>query len=74
MTQTFYQVWRFNPLKDQWFYYNHIPNATTINAVKNVLIRHKNGEFKGNQFKNWMLNDRFKIVRVEQTITDCEEV
>lgn len=74
MTQTFYQVWRFNPLKDKWFYYGHIPNATTINAVKQVLTAHKNGEYKPNQFKHWMKNHKFKIVRVEQTLTDCEEL
>jgi hypothetical protein len=70
--KTFYQVWRYNPLKGEWFYYTHLPNATTPEAVKQILTAHMNGEYKPNQFKAWMKNDKFKIVQVEQTLTDVE--
>jgi hypothetical protein len=72
MTKTFYQVWRFNPLKDEWFYYGHIPNATTPEAVKDLLLKHKQGQYKPNQFKSWMKDNQFKIVKVNQDITDIE--
>jgi hypothetical protein len=72
MTKTFYQVWRFNPLKNEWFYYGHIPNATTAQAVKDIFEQHRKGEYKPNQFKPWMKNDQFKIVEVDQTIKDVE--
>jgi hypothetical protein len=72
MTRTFYQVWRFNPLKDEWFYYPHIPNGNNPDAVKEIFLAHKQGKFKGNQFKSWMTDMEFKIVKVEQTIADWE--
>jgi transposase len=72
MTTTIYQVWRYNPLKDCWFHYNHIPYATTAEAVKQILQAHQNGEYKPNQYKAWMKDDKFKIVKVEQTFTDME--
>jgi N-acetylneuraminic acid mutarotase len=72
MKQTIYQVWRYNPLKDQWFLYNHIPYATTPEAVRQILVAHMNGEYKPKQYKAWMKNDKFKIVKVEQTFTDWE--
>ena len=72
MTNTIYQVWRYNPLKDQWFYYNQIPHATNPEAVKKILLAHINGEYKPKQYKAWMKDFKFKIVKVEQTITDVE--
>jgi hypothetical protein len=74
MTTTIYQVWRYNPLKEEWFHYNHIPYATTPEVVKQILIQHQNGEYKASQFKPWMKNYQFKIVRVDQTFTDWEVV
>lgn len=72
--RTFYQVWRLSPTKGDWFRYNHIPDCASVNDAQVLLSEHRSGTYKGNQFKPWMQNDKFKIVRVEQTITDCEEL
>ena len=74
MNTTIYQVWRYNPSKQQWFYYKQIRSANNPEAVKKKLLSHINGEYKPNQYKDWMKDFKFKIVKVEQTITDCEEV
>lgn len=72
MTRTVYQIWRFNPLKDQWFHYNHIPDCNRIEVSRDLLAQHRRGTYKGNQFKSWMQDSRFKIVRCEMTFTDME--
>jgi hypothetical protein len=70
--RTFYQVWRLSPSKNEWFRYNHIPDCATVDDARVLLSEHRRGTYKGNQFKSWMLNDKFKIVKVEQTLTDWE--
>jgi hypothetical protein len=72
--RTFYQVWRLSPSKNEWFRYNHIPDCATVDDARVLLSEHRRGTYKGNQFKSWMLNDKFKIVKVEQTLTDIEEL
>lgn len=72
--RTLYQVWRLSPTKGDWFRYNHIPDCATPDEAVVLLSQHKTGHYKGNQFKHWMQNDKFKIVRVEQTLTDWELV
>lgn len=74
MTQTRYQVWRFNPLKDTWFHYKHIPDCNRQEVCRDLIQQHVEGTYKGNQFKSWMRHDQFKIVRVDMTITDIEIV
>jgi hypothetical protein len=74
MTRTIYQVWRLSPTKQQWFRYNHIPDSATPDDARILLSEHRAGRYKGNQFKHWMLTDRFKIVRVDQTFTDEQSV
>ena len=72
--KTIYQVWRLSPTKGDWFRYSHIPDCDTYEQAELLLEQHRSGTYKGNQFKSWMQNDKFKIVRVEQTLTDCEEL
>jgi hypothetical protein len=71
---TFYQVWRLSPTKGAWFRYNHIPDCASVDDAVVLLSQHRQGNYKGNQFKSWMKDDKFKIVKVEQTLTDMEEV
>ena len=68
----FYQVWRLSPTKGQWFRYSHIPDCETAQYAEMLLGSHRAGNYRGNQFKSWMRDDKFKIVHVEQTLTDVE--
>jgi len=68
--RTFYQVWRLSPSKGLWFRYNHIPDCATVDDARILFGEHRQGTYKGNQFKSWMLADQFKIVKVIQSITD----
>jgi hypothetical protein len=72
MNKTIYQVWRLRPRTDLWFRYSHIPDCATPDDAAILLNEHRAGRYKGNQFKSWMTNDQFKIVRVDQTFTDIE--
>ena len=72
--KTFYQVWRLSPAKNDWFRYNHIPDCATAKDAEVLFEQHRTGTYKGNQFKHWMQNDKFKIVQVEQTLTDWESL
>ena len=74
MTRTVYQVWRFNPVKDQWFHYNHIPDCNRLEVCRDLFEQHVEGTYKGRQFKPWMRGSEFKIVRCEMTFTDMEIV
>jgi hypothetical protein len=68
--RTFYQVWRLSPTKDLWFRYNHIPDCDTAQQAQVLFQQHRLGVYRGNQFKPWMQQDQFKIVKVIQSITD----
>ena len=68
----FYQVWRMSPTKGQWFRYSHIPDCATVQDAEMLLAQHRAGNYRGNQFKHWMRDDKFKIVHVAQTITDVK--
>ena len=69
---SFYQVWRMSPTKGQWFRYSHIPDCATVQDAEMLWAQHRAGTYRGNQFKSWMRDDKFKIVHVAQTITDVE--
>lgn len=68
--KTFYQVWRLNPDKAQWFHYKHIPDDADAAVCQQLLTEHRSGTYRGNQFKPWMQGSQFKIVKVIQSITD----
>ena len=70
MKRTVYQAWRFNPLKEQWFHYKHIPDSNRREVCEDLLAQHKAGTYKGSQFKPWMQDSKFKIVRVDMVFTD----
>lgn len=70
MKRTVYQVWRYNPLKEEWFRYAHIPDCNSQEVCASLLEQHKRGEYKANQFKHWMQDSKFKIVRAEMQFTD----
>ena len=72
MNRTVYQIWRLNPSKNQWFRYKHIPDCDTAEVCRDMFRQHREGDYRGNQFKTWMVNDRFKLVHVDMTITDIE--
>lgn len=74
MNRTIYQIWRLNPLKDQWFHYQHIPDCSRLEVCRDLFDQHRAGEYKPTQFKPWMRGNQFKIVRVDQTFTDMETV
>jgi len=74
MNNTIYQVWRLSPSKNTWFRYNHIPDCATANDAEVLFEQHRTGQYKGNQFKHWMQNDKFKIVKIEQTLTDGDSL
>ena len=71
MKSTVYQIWRYNPLKEQWFLYKHIPDCPNERLARSLLEQHRAGTYKGNQFKDWMREDQFKVVRCDRTVTDC---
>ena len=74
MTRTIYQVWRLSPTKQQWFRYTHIPDCATEDDARILFSEHRAGLYKGNQFKSWMLTNQFKLVRIDQVITDIGSV
>jgi hypothetical protein len=71
---TIYQIWKHNSTRGQWFHYKHIPNCASEAESRTLMKLHRTGAFKSQQFKEWMHNDRFKLVKVEQTMRDIGAV
>jgi hypothetical protein len=74
MQRTVYQIWRYNPLKEQWFHYGHIPDCNSATVCLDLLEQHKTGQYKPSQFKPWMQGSRFKLVKVLQQFADIQEI
>lgn len=70
MNRTTYQVWRYNPIKQEWFRYQHIPECNTPEVCQDLVLQHKAGTYKGKQYKHWMVESKFKVVKVDATFTD----
>ena len=74
MKRTVYQVWRLSPTKNEWYHYKHLPDCATLPQLDLLFTQHRQGEYKGNQFKSWMSTDKFKYVQVTQQFVDASHI
>lgn len=65
--RTTYQVWRLAKGSDTWTRYKHIPDCQTEQQAQDLLECHRAGTYKGQQFKSWMRDDQFRVIRSDCT-------
>jgi len=71
--RTTYQVWRLAKGSDTWTRYKHIPECQSEQEAQHLLKCHRAGTYKGQQFKSWMRDDQFRVIRSDCTYLGLDQ-